>query len=76
MDEETIKRLIEAFDKAEEVFMITKEDDAFRLVHSNLSDAREWVEMIEHFKQNVQEQINDDNDALDDLLGGFGISSN
>ena len=79
MKEQTIKELIEALDKTEEFFFVSKQGEEFKLVHSELSDCDEWLEMIDHFKNGVKDKViklRGNNDATDDLLNDADISSN
>ena len=79
MDSETIKKLIDAFDTTEELFFISKNKDGYQLIHSELTDGAEWCEMIEHFLTKLEDkvlEVKKDDDALNDLLNDYIISSN
>lgn len=78
MDEETIKALIEELDNTEELFFISKVEDEYKFIHSELTDLKEWTEMVGHFNDKLKEKIaelNRGNDATDDLLDN-PVSSN
>ena len=50
--------LMQYLKDADEYFFITKEDDVFSSVHSNLSGVDEWIDMIEYFKDKLEDQDN------------------
>lgn len=80
MKERTIKALINAFDKTDELFFISKQGDKFELIHSEITDAEEFLDMVYHFADILKQKVsklkqNDiDNDALDDLLDDLDIN--
>ena len=71
--------IIQYLKDSDEYFFITKEDDVFSSIHSNLSGLNEWVDMIEYFKDKLEEKIiglKKNRDALNDLLTDEDISLN
>ena len=80
MREKTIQALINAFDKTDELFFISKQGDKYELIHSELTDAEEFLDMIYHFAEILEQKVsklkeNDlNNNALDDLLDDLDIN--
>ena len=75
LKDEMIKSIIES----KEFFFIGKFDGVYKLLHSDLSEGDEWVDMIQHFKDKLEEKITGqrkDRNALEDLLGDEGINLN
>lgn len=79
MTDKTIQALIKAFDKTDELFFISKQGDKYEFIHSELSDAKEWIEMVDYFLTQLEEKVMDlkkGDDATRDLLDGFDINEN
>ncbi len=71
--------MIKSILESKEFFFIGKFDGVYKLLHSDLSECDEWVDMIEHFKDKLEEKITGqrkDRNALEDLLGDEGINLN
>ncbi len=79
MEDELKNEMIKSILESKEFFFIGKFDGVYKLLHSDLSECDEWVDMIEHFKDKLEEKITGqrkDRNALEDLLGDEGINLN
>ena len=80
MREETIKRLIKELDRTDEMFFISKSNgDEYTLIHSELTDLDEWIDMVDHFSTKLKEKralISKNDDAANDLLSSHDINLN
>ena len=73
------EELIKYLNDADEYFFITKEDDVFNSIHSDLSNVLEWLDMINHFRDKLMGRVADakkNTSALDDLLNDTDVNLN
>lgn len=71
---EELKRILM---ESDEYFIIGKSDGKFQLIHSNLTDPIKWLEMIEYFKNKLENKVIDSlPDPNDDLLNDNNFNPN
>ena len=77
--EDYLKELQNELNNTDEFFLISKNKENYKLIHSNLSDCMEWLDMIEIFKEKLEDKIIDlkaNHNAINDLLGDIGLNNN
>lgn len=75
----SLEDLLHELGSSQEYFFIGKQDGKYRLIHSDLTNVPEWTDMIEHFKQQIEDKLMEQKkqkDALNDLLGDVGMNQN
>ena len=70
-DKEVKKQL----EDCEEYFFICKIDGTFKSIHSNLTNPFEWLDMMQYFKQKLENKVIDSNPS-DDLLDDTNFNLN
>ncbi len=79
MEDKLKKEMINQIKESNEFFFIGKFDGVYKLMHSDLSDCSEWLDMIQHFNHKLEEKImglKRNTSALNDLLSDEDISLN
>ena len=79
MEDKLREEMIQSIIDSKEFFFIGRFDGKYKLLHSDLSKGEEWLDMIQHFKDKLEDKIvglKKNKDALNDLLSDEDISLN
>ncbi len=79
MKEETIIRLTKELEHTKELFFVSKSEDGFRCINSDMSNLDEWIDNVDWFLNDLKrlrrEQKGDYN-ALKDIISNKDITEN
>lgn len=79
LDKNTIQAIIDELDNTEEIFIISKSEDSYKLIHSEMTDSKEWLDIIEMFLNDIKKKyiaIKGNDSAIEDIIDSADINEN